>query len=386
MTFSDRDKLKALAIVHIFETSRPFGDYAACVVLNDGAGVSYGINQFTHRSGSLLAVVQSYLANGGKVGTSVLEANLPMLRRSTPTAIRSLSENEQLKKALKAAAVTIEMKNAQTHVAFERYLRPAIDICRSRGFVLPLSLAVVYDSITHGSWERIAARVSDVTPHSEKAWITEYVRKRHFWLINIPRLKPTTYRTKFFLDQIATGNWSLRLPMIVHGLKLTERELNAEAFTAGDIVGMAVPAVEPAESHAETVSIDAAPDVLKNSASKPAETPQAQPPVSDDGGPNVLESAGGAIDSFGEKFDRVDNTLTAVTSRADSVKSLWTTVIGAISQAAWAVFGFLAGLPTAVWIVVAMIAAALMLVYLYRQIEMGKIREQGRVTTDERAI
>ena len=38
MTFTENDKLKAMAIVNIFETSRPFGDYAACAVLDDGAG------------------------------------------------------------------------------------------------------------------------------------------------------------------------------------------------------------------------------------------------------------------------------------------------------------------------------------------------------------
>src|SRR5256885_6130459 len=79
MTFTEKDKLKALAIVNIFETSRAFGDYAACVVLNDGAGVSYGINQFTHRSGSLAAVVETYLNNGGNVGREMLMARMPGL-------------------------------------------------------------------------------------------------------------------------------------------------------------------------------------------------------------------------------------------------------------------------------------------------------------------
>lgn len=49
MTYTENDKLKALGIVNIFETSQPFGDYAACVVLNDGAGVSYGIDQLSAR-------------------------------------------------------------------------------------------------------------------------------------------------------------------------------------------------------------------------------------------------------------------------------------------------------------------------------------------------
>ena len=67
------DKTKALAIVSIFETSKPFGEYDACVVLNDGAGVSYGINQFTHRSGSLSMVIRRYLANGGQLGREIFQ-------------------------------------------------------------------------------------------------------------------------------------------------------------------------------------------------------------------------------------------------------------------------------------------------------------------------
>src|SRR5438876_9989277 len=102
MTFSAIDKLKALAIVHIFETSRPFGDYAACVVLNDGAGVSYGINQFTHRSGSLGAVIERYLANGGTIGSETLAGRLPILRYRTTAAISRLASDVTFKKALRS--------------------------------------------------------------------------------------------------------------------------------------------------------------------------------------------------------------------------------------------------------------------------------------------
>src|SRR5437868_11965932 len=108
MTCTENDKLKALAIVHIFETSRPFGDYAACVVLNDGAGVSYGINQFTHRSGSLLAVAEAYLAHGGKVGAAAIDECLPLLRRRIAAGIAILSSRDAFKKALRAAAATPE--------------------------------------------------------------------------------------------------------------------------------------------------------------------------------------------------------------------------------------------------------------------------------------
>jgi hypothetical protein len=40
------------------------------------------------------------------------------------------------------------------------------------------------------------------------------------------------------------------------------------------------------------------------------------------------------------------------------------------------VFGLIVGVPREVWLVVAVIAALLMLMYLYRQIALGKIRER----------
>lgn len=326
MTFADNEKLKALAIVNIFETSQPFGDYAACVVLNDGAGVSYGISQFTHRSGSLCAVVESYLNNGGKIAATVLTAALPGLKKTSAAALKKLSDDERFKNALRAAAVTREMKMAQHEIAFKRYLKPALEICEERNFSWPLSLAVVYDSINHGSWKKIGR---NVVADAEKAWILEYIRRRHNWLCGIPRLKATSYRTQFFLNQIAIGNWDLRLPVVVNGFRLTEAILASEA------------------------SVDDA---------------DPEPQRREDAEKSILASAA-------EKFDRVEKVVTGVTTRADSAKSMWTTVIGTIWQPVWAFFSFLLGLPNEVWIVVAVIAAILMLAYLYRQIELGRIRE-----------
>ena len=295
---------------------------------------------------SLAAVVETYLNSGGQIGKDIFAGAIPMLRKSSVSAINRLAADERFKKALRAAAVTREMKEAQNTVTFEKYLRPALEICDSQGFVLPLSLAVVSDSLTHGSWGRIAARVNiaskGATKWEEKAWITGYVRRRHLWLTNISRLKPTSYRTKFFLDQIAIGNWELRLPMTVHGVKLTEAILRDVEKSHNDTV---------TRSEAETETVESGSFTVKTKA------------------------IGEAISSAAAKFDRVDAAVTAVTSRKDAAKSLWTTIAGTIWQMAWAVFGFLVGLPKIVWIVVAVIAAVLMLAYLYRQITFGKIRE-----------
>lgn len=367
MTFTENDKLKALAIVSIFETSRAFGDYGACVVLDDGAGVSYGISQFTHRSGSLAAVVDAYLNGGGQVGSEILAAALPALMRTSAAAIDALASDERFKKTLRAAAVTREMKDAQRHVAFERYLRPALQICEAKRFVLPLSLAVVYDSVTQGSWNKISRNAGKLPAFElraggqrsdEMTWVLGYVRKRHLWLTNIPRLRATSYRTKFFLDQIAVGNWELRLPMIVHGVRLTEQMLLSR--TSGDAVQ------EPPRPPKGN------PSRQKTSSGNPMRQPPEEESLDK---PIVHASGSGLLSTVEDKFDRVESVVTGVATRTDSAKSLWTTVAGTIWQTVWAVFSFLTGLPREVWIVVAIIAAALMLTYLYRQIEMGKIRE-----------
>lgn len=401
MTITEIDKLKAMAIVHIFETSRPFGDYSACVVLNDGAGVSYGINQFTHRSGSLREVVERYLASGAVAGRNVLAAAMPLLSSTSASAINRLASDAAFKRALRTAASTPEMRAAQTAVAFDRYLRPALDICAARGFVLPLSLAVVYDSVTHGSWERIAARTgggapkaSPTTPSaplkagaatppqaggelSEKAWITEYVRRRHLWLTHYPRLRATNYRTRFFLGQIAVGNWELRLPVNVHGIRLTEALLRGPGEFAHPSISPDAPATQANERPSTAGPINAGNARADVSYDETAGTATPAPSTESVAETDLLESAGAAVAAVAGKFDRVDGVISAVTTRRDAAKSLWTTIVGTVWQAAWAVFGFIVGLPRSVWIVVAVIAGVLALGYLYRQITLGRIREKN---------
>ena len=351
MAYTEKDKLKAMAIVHVFETSRAFGDYAACVVLNDGAGISYGINQFTHRSGSLAVVVEKYLRAKGVVGAAVMLENLSLLKNNSAAAVARLSANATLKKALRAAAVTSEMKRAQDQTVHELYLKPALDLCTKYGFTEPLSLAVVYDSVVHGSFFRVARGV-DVVHRSEREWITAYVRRRDAWFSSYPRLVVGRYRTRFFLGQIAVSNWEMKLPFTVHGLKLTDKDFEHSA------------AAPPTATLAPTPQISAG-----SSATNPPIEPQ-----------QVFETIGEAAKVGADKFDAVESVVSGVTQRADSVKSMWATVGGSLGQAAWAVFGSIAGLPREVWITVAAIAGILMLMYLYRQIALGAIRERVQST------
>ena len=386
MSFSDNDKLKAMAIVSVFETGKPFDDFSAVAVLDDGAGISYGLSQFTHRSGALAEVLEKYLANGGSVERRTIEAGLTAARMQTTRSINELAVNGKFINSLRAAAATTEMKSAQIAVAFERYLEPAVGECRRLNFAEPLSLAVIYDSMTHGSWEKIRDRVLngsrlsasiDVSAASavlacEQNFIINYVTVRDAWLASIPRLAATRYRTRFFLNQIKLGNWQLTLPVRVQGVSITDVLIDSLAKNiGGQDVRKTDSAVEP--SHTNDLATPSA------NSSDNLNVPQtgAQPP-------NVeveetcLDRVEAGVNAAAATYDQVERIATTITTRNDAAKSLWTTVIGSVTQTLWALFGLFADVPREVWLVVALIAAALMLMYLYRQIALGKIREKRR--------
>jgi chitosanase len=353
---------KAMAIVNVFETGKPRGNYATLAVLNDGAGISYGIKQFTHRSGSLLQVVEKYLSTGTTAGRETIESRLPILCRSTKLAIDTLASDERFKQALKSAAATPEMRASQDSIAFERYMKPAVDECRALGLTLPLSLAVVYDSMVHGSWPKLSAQIGPV--RDEKVWIKRYVETRHEWLRSIGRLRTTSYRTSFFLKEIARGNWQLKLPMYVHGYLLK----------ASDFPEAATPQ-PPAE---------ALPDTQPGPGPKSRDAQVAAPTT-----PRVAESDGHrdaakAIDSLEDRVkeiaarvDQAERIVVTTATRTDKAKSLWATIAGTMWQMLWAIGGFFAGVPREVWLVVAIIAGLLAALFIYRQITLGKMRERN---------
>ncbi|HKX83938.1 MAG TPA: chitosanase [Pyrinomonadaceae bacterium] len=370
MKFRKTDKEKALAIVRIFETGTSKGDFGAVAVLNDGAGVSYGLNQFTHRSGALLDVIERYLELGGQIARNVIERRMKLLRDASANTIKRLAADITFKKALKAAAISSEMRSAQMQIAEERYLRPAIIECERLGLTTTLALSVVYDSITHGSWERIRDRVIE-KPANQNAWITEYVRRRDAWLASIPRLAVTRYRTKFFLSQIAIGNWELKLPLRVHGVTLSDDlDVSSDLLPETTITTLqaagqlTIPAIGPiSQTPMETTSNEPQESHLES-----PQLPQAQ-------SPGFLDEVERLVNEAVAKFDQTERVVITIADRTDRAKSLWTTFIGTIWQTLWAILGLVADVPREVWLVVAVIAGALMLLYLYRQMTLGRSRD-----------
>lgn len=354
MSFSEKAKLTALAIVHVFETSKPFGDYAACVVLNDGAGISYGINQFTHRSGSLAAVVERFLAKT-QSRFPILEAYLPQLTNTSQRVVDAVAKSEELKRELRLAARRPEMRAAQREIAFEKYLNPAIQACEGSGFTLPLSLAVVYDSINHGSWERI--RDSVTAGSGEKRWITDYATARHKWLSNIPRLKSTSYRTRFFLEQIAAGNWNLDLPLNVRGVRLDDAILKQNSAVGQPTVSQPELPQEPPSVSAIPSDNEAQPPTATTPSAEAAATP---PPAGGEfsGWETTKQLAGTAA----EYFDKAEPAMNTLARRRDSAKSVW----AAVGQGFWAVLATILGVPWQVWLVIALVLVALGIFYYLR--------------------
>ena len=339
---------KAEAIVSVFETGKLEGDYSAVAVLNDAAGVSYGIKQFTHRSGSLRQVVERYLGSGGTIGREIMTLRLALLRKTTKAAIDKLAGDDAFKKALKSAAVTPEMREAQEAVARERYMEPAIRESVALGFELPLSLAVVYDSMVHGSWQRLRDSIGPSV--DERKWIKEYVEERHEWLRSVPRLKGTSYRTDFFLKQIERDNWELLLPVRVHGVLLKD-----EYFKGPETTASQPPAAIP-------------PDSLPDPHQTGRDLKVAAPA-------KTLDEIEARVNAAAARVDQVERVITTTTTRTDKAKSLWTTIAGTLWQMLWALIGVIGNVPREVWLVVAVIVGALMLLFLYRQIVLGRVRE-----------
>ena len=91
---------------------------------------------------------------------------------------------------------------------------------------------------------------------------------------------------------------------------------------------------------------------------------------------NGLDKVQEKVDEAAAAYDQVEAIVRTVSVRTDAAKSLWATIVGTIWQSVWAVISFLIGLPKEVWLVVAVIVAAILMFYLYRQLALGRIREK----------
>ena len=127
------------------------------------------------------------------------------------------------------------MQQEQDRFFDAHYFDPACRIAAARGLQTPLGLALVYDSVVHGSFQGVASRVgkkvgSGAGELTEQQWAAAYVDERRAWLTSRSALlAKTVYRMDSFKDLIAANKWELPLPLDVHGVTITQAALEAAA-------------------------------------------------------------------------------------------------------------------------------------------------------------
>ena len=229
---SDLQKQAAQAIVNIFETGKTLGDYARVTLLtNDPGHLTYGRSQTTLASGNLYLLIKAYCAAPHAACAASLK---PYLQRLADLDL-SLDRDATLRAVLKEAGGDPVMQDTQD-LFFDRvYWSPAAKLATDMGFISPLSLAVIYDSLIHGSWnamrDRATAKAGAAKAANEKKWIGAYVEERRQWLATHPNtlLRRTVYRMDAFAALIKKGNWSLGIPMSICGVTVDEGALACRA-------------------------------------------------------------------------------------------------------------------------------------------------------------
>lgn len=214
-------------IIQIFETGRLSRKSYGTVtnISGDKGGLTYGKHQASINSGSLYGMIALYCK---KPGAQYANAMLPYLQQLL-RADAALATNTQFRSLLKSAGDDPIMQEAQDEYFVQRFMQPAIAFCNTRGYTSPLTLAVVYDSIIHGSFKRVGARVP-ILP--EREWAKRYCEARRNWLASHanPVLRACVYRPNTFLTLIANGKWDLPLPLLVRGI--TIRATNVDVAPA----------------------------------------------------------------------------------------------------------------------------------------------------------
>lgn len=217
-------KKAAQAIINIFETGSVLGDYGQVTLIEGDTGhLTYGRSQTTLGSGNLHLLLKQYVDNAGSRFGSVLS---PFIARFAARDF-SLDHERHLQNIMRAAADDPVMRETQDQFFDERYWKPAINGAKQLGISSALGIAVVYDSVVHGSWVLIRNRTNQHSPSiadiGEKQWIKAYVESRRHWLSTHSRtdLRPTVYRMDAFQRLIEQNLWGLELPLIVRGREIS---------------------------------------------------------------------------------------------------------------------------------------------------------------------
>jgi chitosanase len=219
---TEEQKQNIKEVINVAEMGTKNIRYSDVYVYSDGPNdikqltLSAGFTEF---GGNLKTVLTEYVVNHGQYA----DFFKPYL--SKIGKIPSLYTDLTFKSTLKLAGKDPVMQKAQEKVLEGMYYKPALEWFEANGFVLPLSLLVIYDSFIHsgGVLMMLRRRFSESTPKNggnEKKWIESYVDVRHQWLKYHSRaiLRNTIYRTTAYKTYIKLNNWDLSQRELMNGV------------------------------------------------------------------------------------------------------------------------------------------------------------------------
>jgi chitosanase len=226
---SELQKKAAQAIVNIFETSRPLGDYSKVTLLSGDSGhLTYGRSQTTLASGNLYLLIKRYCETAG---AELSEELMPYLGRLEDRDV-NLDQNMKFRRLLRDAGQDLIMQQVQDRFFDSVYWNPALRSAQSIGISQALCVGVVYDSHIHGSWSLMQGQTNErfgkVADIGEQDWTQHYIEVRRDWLAHHSNtlLHKTVYRMDSFREIIKEGNWKLDLPFSCRGVVVSETVLS----------------------------------------------------------------------------------------------------------------------------------------------------------------
>jgi chitosanase len=206
---SELEKIRNVLIVA--EQGRQTMAYGEVYRYHDGPNqcrqitLSIGFTQY----GNLGAVLDVYGKAQGKLSEQLAPWANRMKNRET------VDSNEFIN-LLKEAGKDPVMQMVQNQMFDKFYLTPGVGWGETEGFTSPLSFLVICDSYLHSGsiLSSIRNKFAEKTPANggnEKVWIEQYTNARQSWLANHSKeiLHGTVYRTKYFKELIAMGDWNL---------------------------------------------------------------------------------------------------------------------------------------------------------------------------------
>jgi chitosanase len=227
---SATQKRTAQAIVNIFETGAVLGVYGQVTVIEKDTGhLTFGRSQTTLATGNLARLIGAYCDIHGARFADRLRSYLPALKDCDI----ALDDDLKLHNLLRATADDPVMRDIQDEFFDTHYWQPAAAQAAAMEIRTPLGIATVYDSIVHGSWERLRDATNlahgTIDKVKEKAWIEAYIDTRRNWLATHarPDLHATVYRMDTLSALAENDHWSLGLPMLVRDQEISEASLAA---------------------------------------------------------------------------------------------------------------------------------------------------------------